>query len=104
MYQGQRRWKSLADCTVCNVVGHHRSMEEVSALQALRIAERRYLSAFGWTRNGDTWDPPRDQHFKYESGYTHNHAVNALKQRQGENGQRRQPLNSRWRRPNDDDD
>lgn len=103
-HQKQSQRKPLANCEICNVVGLHRSMHEVLALQNLRAAERRYLSAFGWTKNGDTWDPPRDQHFKYESGYTHNHAVNALKQRQGEGSQRRQPLNRRWSRPSDDDD
>ena len=102
-HHGRRHKKSVAECDVCSVVKHHRSMEEVLALQNLRAAERRYLGAFGWTRNGDTWDPPKDgRRFKYESGYTHNHAVNALKQRQGEASQRRQPLDSRWSR-NDDD-
>lgn len=95
--------RALTECEVCNVVGAHRSMEEVLALQNLRAAERRFLTAFGWTKNGDTWDPPKDQHFKYQSGYNHNHAVNALKQRQGEASQRRQPRNPRWSRPSDDD-
>jgi hypothetical protein len=102
-HQHRARRKALAECDVCNVVGQHQSMEEVLALQSLRAAERRYLSAFGWIKNGDAWDPPADQRFKYQSGYTHNHAVNALKQRQGESGQRQQPRNPRWSRPNDDD-
>lgn len=88
--------RSLADCTVCDVIKQHRSTEEVLALQNLRAAERRLLSAFGWTKDGDCWNPPPGQRFKYRSGYTHNHAVNALKQRQGENRQHKQPLNPDW--------
>jgi len=103
-HQGYTRGRrALAECEICNVLGVHRSMEQVLALQALRAAERRFMTAFGWTKNGDMWDPPKDQHFKYQSGYTHNHAVNALKQRQGEASQRRQPRDPRWSRPNDDD-
>jgi hypothetical protein len=78
-------------------------MEQVLALQQLRAAERRLMTAFGWTKNGEYWDPPKDQHFKYQSGYNHNHAVNALKQRLGEARQQRQPRNPRWSRPSDDD-
>lgn len=102
-HQNRSRRKALSECEVCNVVGTHRSMEEVLALANLRAAERRFLSAFGWHKNGETWDPPQRQNFKYESGYNHNHAVNSLKQRQGEASQRRQPLNKRWQRPDDDD-
>jgi hypothetical protein len=101
-HQKQSRRKTLTECEVCNVIGMHRSMEEVLALQHLRAAERRYLSAFGWTKDGDSWNPPPGQRFKYTSGYTHNHAVNALKQRQGESRGPKQPLNPRWTRPSDD--
>jgi hypothetical protein len=91
------RARGLADCTVCNVVAMHRSMEEVLALQNLRAAERRFLSAFGWTRDGDSWNPPPGQRFKYRSGYTHNHAVNTLKQRQGESRGPKQPRDPDYR-------
>lgn len=101
-HKNTRRRRTLAECEICNVVGQHRSMEEVLALQNLRAAERRYLRAFGWRKNGDTWDPPADQRFKYKSGYSHNHAVNALKQRQGENRQREQPRNPNWSPTYDD--
>jgi hypothetical protein len=96
------RRKPLSECDVCDVVKHH-SMEEVCGIQALRQAERRYLAAHGWIRRGELWDPPSDQHFKYQSGYTHNHAVNTLKKRQGESSQPRQPRNPRWSKPNDDE-
>lgn len=103
-HQHPIRRRVIPECEVCNVIGHHRSMEQVLALQNLRAAERRFLSAFGWTcSGGGLWDPPPDGHFKYRSGYTHNHAVNALKQRQGETRQPQQPRNPRWTRPNEDD-
>lgn len=98
----RRRRIACADCEICNVVEHHHTMEEILALQALRAAERRFLSAHGWTRNGDSWDPPKNQRFKYLSGYNHNHAVNALKQRLGENRQREQPRNPSWSPTYDD--
>lgn len=102
--RGSRGPKVLTECRICDVIKHHRSMEQFLALQNLRAAERRFLGAFGWKRNGETWDPPSDQRFKYQSGYTHNHAVNALKQRQGEARQDRQQRDPRWKRPTDDDD
>lgn len=102
-HQHPSRRRVIPDCEVCNVIGAHRTIEEAHAFQALRAAERRLMVAFGWRQNGDTWDPPPDQNFKYQSGYNHNHAVNALKQRQGEASQRRQPRNPRWQRPDDDD-
>lgn len=98
-HKNLRRRKALTECEVCNVIGMQRSMEEVLALQNLRAAERRYLNAHGWIRNGEYWDPPAG--FKYKSGYTHNHAVNALKQRQGENRQPRQLQNPDWRYEDD---
>jgi hypothetical protein len=55
--------------------------ERDSAIWALEVAERRYLRAHGWTLDGDYWRPPDDAQFKYKSGYSHGHAVNAQKQR-----------------------
>lgn len=101
-HKKRSRGRAPAQCEICNVIGAHRSMDEALAVQKLHSAERRFLGAFGWTRNGATWDPPKDQNFKYENGYTHNHAVNALKQRQGLANQPRQPQNPRWR-PRDDE-
>lgn len=102
-HKSKSRRKPLSECEVCNVIGMRRSMEEVLALQNLRAAERRYLAAHGWTRKGELWDPPPDQHFKYKSGYTHNHAVNSLKKRHGEGAQPRQQRNPKFHPDNYDD-
>ena len=51
------------------------------AIWALEVAERRFLRAHGWTKDGAHWRPPEGQNFKYKSGYTQGHAVNAQKQR-----------------------
>lgn len=56
-------------------------VEQAEAVWMLEVAERRFLRAHGWTKEGDCWRPPADQGFKYKSGYTHGHAVNAQKQR-----------------------
>lgn len=76
-HQGQR---ALAQCTVCNAVGCHRSMEELRAIQSLEAAERRYLHAHGWTRDGEKWFPPTNYPFKRKSYYARGNAVNAQKQ------------------------
>lgn len=100
-HQKRAQRKALSECEICNVIGQHRSMEEVLALQNLRAAERRFLGAYGWIKDGDCWNPPPGQRFKYKSGYTHNHAVNALKQRLGEARQHKQPPNPDWRYEDD---
>jgi len=100
-HKSMQRRRVLAECEICDVVGAHRSVEQVLVLRDLRSLERHYLRTFGWTRDGEYWIPPANQRFKYTSGYTHDHAVNALKQRHRNDKQPRQQRNLQWRKDDD---